>query len=180
MVTNRFHTREVFIQSLHHTKNRCAALKQSINSFKPFVRTVFSRYLDCQMREPAVRGCTMPVLHACRNVDAVTGVHWGGVFPPFLIKPSPCDTNQNLAAPFVCVMDMPVIAASGFKSDIEYADLLRRNRSQITLTAEILGISVIWLSDWKNHAVFMLFFPVLSRGGFIPNFFCYAERRPCF
>lgn len=120
-----------FIQSLHHTKNRCAALKQSINSFKPFVRTVFSRYLDCQMREPAVRGCTMPVLHACRNVDAVTGVHWGGVFPPFLIKPSPCDTNQNLAAPFVCVMDMPVIAASGFKSDIEYADLLRRNRSQI-------------------------------------------------
>lgn len=100
-----------FIQSLHHTKNRCAALKQSINSFEPFIRTIISWHLDCQMGEPAVRGCTVPVFHACRNVDTVAGVHFNGGFPPFLIEPSPCDTNQNLAAPFVCVMDMPVIAA---------------------------------------------------------------------
>lgn len=47
------------------------------------------------MGEPTVRRCSMPMLHACRNIDGI----------------SRCHADQNLSAVLVGMMDVPVVPA---------------------------------------------------------------------
>ena len=48
----------------------------------------------------------MPMLHAGRNVYAVTRLHRNRFLAPFLIPSSAPDTDQNLAAAAFGMMDM--------------------------------------------------------------------------
>ena len=74
--------------------------------FQPLCGCFFTRNFYCLMREPAVLCCAMPMLHANRNVYAVTRLHRNRFLAPFLIPSSAPDTNQNLAAAAFGMMDM--------------------------------------------------------------------------
>ena len=52
---------------------------------QPFVGSVFSRNLKCQMRKPAVGCRAMPVLYVGRNVDDIARAHLNGRLSFFLI-----------------------------------------------------------------------------------------------
>lgn len=122
-----------------------------LNRLTPLVGSLLARHFNCQMREPAVRCCAMPMFHFCRNVDAVARFHFYRLFSFFLIITASCHADKNLSATAFCVMDVPVIAASRFKCYIKYANLLCRYRCKITLSDKIPGKSIVWLSDRKYH-----------------------------
>lgn len=61
----------------------------------------------------------MPVLYTCRNVDTVARLHLYGILTPFLIVATPRHTDKDLPAALRSVMNMPVVAATRFKSHIE-------------------------------------------------------------
>lgn len=71
------------------------------------------------------------MLHTCRNIDAAARFHFYSIFSPFLVIAPPGNTDKNLSTAFVCVMNMPVIPAAGFKGYIENTHLRSGNRCQI-------------------------------------------------
>ena len=96
--------------------------------FQPLCGCFFTRNFYCQMREPAVLCCAMPMLHAGRNVYAVTRLHRNRFLAPFLIPSSAPDTDQNLAAAAFGMMDMPVVLTARLKGNIVDSDLRSGNR----------------------------------------------------
>ena len=74
----------------------------------------------------------MPMLHANRNVYAVTRLHRNRFLAPFLIPSSAPDTDQNLAAAAFGMMDMPVVLTARLKGNIVDSDLRSGNRCQKT------------------------------------------------
>ena len=57
----------------------------------------------------------MPVFHFRRNINHITRVQLPGRFPPLLIITSSACDKQYLPA---LMMDMPIIATAGLKSNI--------------------------------------------------------------
>ena len=106
----------------------------------PLTAAVFSGYFHSQMGEPAVRRSAVPVLYIGHNVDHIAGVQLLRLFAPFLIVAPACHADEDLPAALV---DMPVVAAAGFKGYIEDFDLLRGDWRKIALPAEILCKAVI-------------------------------------
>lgn len=84
---------------------------------------IFSWHFHRKMREPTIRGCSVPMLHACRDIDDITRRHTDWCLAPFLIKTSAGNADQNLTAAFLGVVDMPVITTPRLKSYIENAHL---------------------------------------------------------
>ena len=107
------------------------------DSLQPLVPAIFAGYLQCQMRKPAVRGGSVPVLYPCGNIDHITRIQFLGFFSPFLIEALPGNADQNLSAALVRMMNMPVVAASGLKSDIVYANLMGGKGIQVALSHKI-------------------------------------------
>ena len=71
----------------------------------------------------------MPVLYTDRDIDNIPRTKFLRFFSFFLKIPTPCDTDQNLPAAFIRMVDMPAIAASQqLKRHIEDANLLGRER----------------------------------------------------
>ena len=130
------------------------------------------------MGKPAVRRSAVPVLYTGHNVDHIAGVQFLRLFAPFLIVTAPGHADKDLPAALVRLVDMPVVAAAGFKGYIEYFDLRRGNRRKIALPAEILCETVIGRSDGKYHTVLMT---LLFVGAFLvcPDVLCHAECCPC-
>ena len=81
------------------------------NRLTPLIRCLFTWHFNCQMRKPFIRCGAMPVFHFCRDIDAVTRLHFYSVFPFFLIISSSGNTYQNLSPSTFCMMDVPVISA---------------------------------------------------------------------
>ena len=129
------------------------------------------------MREPAVRRSTVPVLDLGRNVYHIAGAQLLCRFAPFLIVTSTGHTNEDLSAAVFGVMNVPVIAASGFKGHIVNADLLRRKRCEIALANKIFRKVIIGCADGKDHFILMLGFCV---GSIVlrPYLLCHTEGRP--
>ena len=67
--------------------------------FQPLCGCFFARNFYCQMREPAVLCCAMPMLHTGRNVYAVTRLHRNRFLAPFLIPPSAPPTQIRIWPP---------------------------------------------------------------------------------
>ena len=103
----------------------------------PLTAAVFSGYFHRQMGEPAVRRSAVPVLDTGHNVDYIAGVQLLRLFAPSLIVTAPGHADKDLSAALVSFVDVPVVAAAGFKGYIEYFDMLRGNRRKIALPAEI-------------------------------------------
>ena len=126
----------------------------------------------------------MPVLHFCRNIDAVTWLHFYSFFTFFLIISSSGNTYQDLPASTFCMMDVPVISASRFKCHIKNSNLRSRDRCKKTSAGKILCKTIIWCTDWKCHLFCMcphcfLFVWQISFACF-PHFLCKIENSPCF
>ena len=45
------------------------------DSLAPFGMGIFSWHFHRKMREPTIRGCSVPMLHACRDIDDITHRH---------------------------------------------------------------------------------------------------------
>ena len=72
----------------------CFPIRFLIHRFAPFRMGILSRNADCQVGEPAVCCCTVPVFDACRDVDDISCGHADGFFSFFLIESSSCHTDQ--------------------------------------------------------------------------------------
>ena len=70
------------------------------------------------MAEPAVGLGTVPMLDVGRDGDHGAGSQADGRFALFLVPAFACGTNQQLAAALGCVVDVPVVAAAGFKGNV--------------------------------------------------------------
>lgn len=81
------------------------------NCLQPFIRCIFSGAFHCQMAEPAVRLCAVPVLDFCRNGDYIARLQAARRFAFFLIPSFAIDTNQNLSAAGRRMMNVPIVAA---------------------------------------------------------------------
>ena len=133
------------------------------------------------MREPAVLCCAMPMLHAGRNVYAVTRLHRNRFLAPFLIPSSAPDTDQNLAAAAFGMMDMPVVLTARLKGNIVDSDLRSENRCQKTSARKITGISIIGLTNREEQGLLILFhLRCLCRSFFFPDFLRLIKRSPGF
>ena len=119
----------------------------------------------------------MPVLDTGHNVDYIAGVQLLRLFAPFLIVTAPGHADKDLSAAFVRLVDVPVVAAAGFKGYIEDFDLRRGNRRKIALPAEILCEAVIGRADGEDHTVLV---QLLFVGAFLvcPDVLCHAECCP--
>ena len=81
------------------------------NCLQPFIRCIFSGAFHCQMAEPAIRLCAVPVLDFCRNGDYIARLQAARRFAFFLIPSFAIDTNQNLSAAGRRMMNVPIVAA---------------------------------------------------------------------
>ena len=77
------------------------------------------------------------------------------------------------------MMDMPVIPTARFESDIGNIHLLARNRSQVAIACEILGIRRVGFADGENHFTLECSFCILAGRLFRPYVFGQTECRPC-
>ena len=71
-----------------------------------------------EMGEPAVLFRAMSVFHTCRDRDDIAGAQTLCRHSFFLIPAFAVYADQDLAAAGGGVMDVPVVAAAGFKGDI--------------------------------------------------------------
>lgn len=132
------------------------------------------------MREPAVGCRTMPVLYIGRNVDDRSGQNLYRRFALFLIPAAPGHTDKHLSAAFRGFMDVPVVAAARLESHVGNIHLLTRNRCEVTVAGEILGIRRVGFADGENHFALECSFCILSGRLFLPYLFRQTECRPCF
>ena len=67
-----------------------------IHRFQPFAARPFNRHLQGNVGEPAVRGCTQPVLDLGGDVDHVTLIELSGLLLPLLIEAAAGGDIQHL------------------------------------------------------------------------------------
>lgn len=68
----------------------------------------------------------MPVLNSGGDVDYITSMQLAGRLAPFLIVATASSNEQNLAATFVCVVNMPIVAAAWLKGYVTNNNLVER------------------------------------------------------
>ena len=113
------------------------------------------------MGEPTVSFRPMPVFYIRRDNDHGARTEINGSFPFFLIPPFTGCAEEDLSAVFSGVMDVPVVAASGFKRHIgkeQRAGLRIRQRIQIRIPDKVLCICSVEFSQPKNIFLIKLFF----------------------
>ena len=124
------------------------------------------------------------MFHFCRNVDAVARFHFYRLFSLFLIITASCHADKNLPAAGFRVVDVPVVAAAGFKGNVgqKQAGFGVGQRVQERLANEKLGVSGVCCTSSKNilllksmfihtlHTCCLLFFCV-------PALLCLTLRR---
>ena len=116
------------------------------------------------MRKPCIRCSTMPVFNTCRNIDAVTWLHFYSVFAFFLIISSSGNTYQNLSASTFCMMDMPVISALNWTPYSQSLVVTGFNSIHVCALCELFVTS-------SFARLFFCFF-------LVPNLFCKVEYCP--
>jgi hypothetical protein len=52
---------------------QCAQILIFLYRLQPFIGSLLSRNLNCQMGKPAIWGGSMPMLYTSRNVDHISG-----------------------------------------------------------------------------------------------------------
>ena len=118
------------------------------------------------MRKPFIWCCTMPVLHFCRNINAVAWLHFYSIFTFFLIISSSGNTYQNLPTSAFCMMDVPVISTLNWTP-----------YSQSLVVTGFNGIHVCALCELFVTSSFARLFLCFV---LVPNLFCKVEHCPAF
>lgn len=131
------------------------------------------------MCKPAVGCRTMPMLHACRNMDNRTGKNLHRRFTLFLIPASSGYTDKHLAAAFCSSVYVPVVAATRLECDIGNVYLLSRNGCKITVANEILRVCRIRFTYRENHLTLECCLSILSVCIFRPHILGKTKSRPC-
>lgn len=90
------------------------------------------------MRKITISRSSVPMFDIRRDIYNIAGQHFYTFLTPFLIISSSGNTNQNLTATVFCFMNMPIVSAFRLKGYIKNTNLVFRNRSEETLSAEIL------------------------------------------
>lgn len=113
------------------------------NGFEPDVFAALGGDFYGEMLEPAVLFSAVPMLDPGGDVDHVARAERTGGLAPFLIPAlSGCD-YEDLTPSFLCLVDVPIVAAGGFKCDVGDKYLLRRQRMKIAFARKILRIGVV-------------------------------------
>ena len=79
----------------------------------------------------------MPVFHSGRDVHGVAGVHPDGGLAPFLIISFARRADKDLSAALRCMVDVPVVAASGSEGHGADMELFVRDRGKETASCRI-------------------------------------------
>lgn len=98
----------------------------------------------------------MPVLNTCGDVDYIAGVQLASRLALFLVVATTAGDEQNLPAAFVCVVNMPIIAAAGFKGYVANDNLVEREHVEIALADKILGVGVVFSACGKDSYKFFV------------------------
>ena len=130
----------------------------------PLIGCLLSRHFNCKMRKPFIWCCTMPMLHFCRNIDAVTWLHFYSFFTLFLIVSSSGNTYQDLPTSTFCMMDMPVISALNWTPYSQSLVVTGFNSIHVCALCELFVTS-------SFARLFFCFF-------LVPNLFCKVEYCP--
>lgn len=93
------------------------------NGFAPLAMAVFSWNFHSKVREPAIRRCAMPMLYAGSYVNNVARMEFLRLLAPLLIIAAAGNADEYLPSALIGLMNVPVVAAAGFKRNIENADL---------------------------------------------------------
>ena len=86
--------------------------------FTPFVSTILTRYLNSNMRKPAILFCSMPVLDISWNQYNAAFTQTDRILAFFLIPPFSSCANKQLSSASFGMMYMPVITTPRCKSNI--------------------------------------------------------------
>lgn len=81
------------------------------NRFEPLVGGFLARTFYCEVAEPAVGLCAVPVLYACGDSHYIADRKALCRLALFLIPAAAVNADKELSAAALCVVDMPVIAA---------------------------------------------------------------------
>ena len=146
----------------------------------PLVGAILPRNLHRKVREPASLRGPVPVLDIRRNVDDRAGKNLHGRLSLFLIPAAPGHADQHLSAAVRRTVDMPVVPAAGFERDIGDRYLLARNRGEVAVAGEILGVCRIRFADRENHFALESGLGVLAGRILGPHALCQVECRPRF
>ena len=75
-------------------------------------------------------------------------------------------------------MDMPIVVATRFESDVGNRNVLIGNACQVTVASKILGVGSIGFADGENHFLLETSLGIIGRCIFRPYVFGLAECRP--
>ena len=89
-----------------------------INWFQPFVGCFRTWNAKCQMTEPAVLLGAVPVLDVGGNLNDIARLQTLRRLALFLIPAFAINADQDLTTATGCVMNVPVVAAAWFKSNV--------------------------------------------------------------
>jgi len=84
----------------------------------------------------------MPMLCIRGNTDHLTGCHLYRILSPCPVAAPASNTDQHLSTAALCMMDVPVVAASRLECHVEYRNLLGGYRSRIALSNEELTVGI--------------------------------------
>ena len=69
------------------------------------------------------------------------------------------------------MMDMPIVVATRFESDVGNGNLLIGNTCQVTVASKILGVGSIGFADGENHLLLETSLGIIGRYLFSPYLF---------
>ena len=75
-------------------------------------------------------------------------------------------------------MDMPIVVATRFESDVGNRNVLIGNACQVTVASKILGVGCIGFADGENHLLLETSLGIIGRYLFSPYLFGLAGCRP--
>ncbi len=123
------------------------------NGFEPLSGAVLTRNFNRDMRKPRIgfRAVPVPNIRGDNN-----NLPWGKAYGWFSVLAVPTlarHTDKHLTAVLVRVVDMPVVAAAGFKCHIRENDrafLTRVEHIQKRVSREVTRERVIWFALPEN------------------------------
>lgn len=97
----------------------------------------------------------MPMLHIGGNLHDIPWFQGAGRFAPRLVPALPTHTDENLPTTGFRMVNMPIITASRFESDVENGDgiPIMRQLVEIRFPGEILGVGFVELAKAKETAI---------------------------
>ena len=109
------------------------------------------------MAEPAALLGTVPMLYLGGDRYDIAGLQALGRLACLLIPALAVYTDQQLTAALGGVVDMPVVPAAGFKSDVGNENGLCgiRQRIEIAFADEILGVACVLLTKTEEAAMLL-------------------------